>query len=120
MQGNIYHDFMLRRGIKSNIMHVVGRSYRIETYEIFSPSRLQANIALARQIAMYLAHISFGLSQYEVGNLFHRDRKTVSHACKLIEDMREQSDFDCLLAILENTVLCLHKAMLDGGGMSNE
>ncbi len=114
MDGQVYYDFILKRAMRSAVIHVVSNSYQLEMGQILSPSRLQANIALARQTAMYLAHIGFGLSQYEVGSLFHRDRKTVAHACQVIEDLREKPEFDLRLAVLESAVLCLHL------GTSNE
>ena len=50
---------------------------------------------------MYLTHIAGGLSLSEVGRLFARDRTTVAHACALVEDRRDDPDFDRCLAILE-------------------
>ncbi|MEQ8823668.1 MAG: hypothetical protein RIC14_04770 [Filomicrobium sp.] len=37
----------------------------------------------------------------EVGRIFERDRTTVSHACALIEDRRDEPIFDQLLEMLE-------------------
>jgi chromosomal replication initiation ATPase DnaA len=50
---------------------------------------------------MYLAHVAGGLSMREVGRLFSRDRTTVAHACALVEDRRDDPQFDRALAILE-------------------
>jgi len=57
--------------------------------------------AFARQIAMYLAHVVFGLTLTEVGAAFGRDRTTVRHACALVEDRRDQPGFELALAALE-------------------
>ena len=57
-------------------------------------SRCRKQTALARQLAMYLAHVVLGRSLTEIGNAFGRDRTTVSHACALIEDMRDDPAFD--------------------------
>ena len=66
--------------------------------------------AFARQIAMYLAHVGFGLSMAEVGKAFGRDRTTVVHACHLIEDRRDERRFDDLLDQLEQAAVALHAA----------
>lgn len=64
-------------------------------------SRLNAEVALARQIAMYLCHTMFGILMTEVGYHFKRDRTTVAHACALVEDKRDDLSFDVLLCQLE-------------------
>jgi chromosomal replication initiation ATPase DnaA len=42
-----------------------------------------------------------GLSMSEVGRGFGRDRTTVLHACHLIEDMRDDEEFDAIVAMAE-------------------
>jgi len=66
--------------------------------------------AFARQIAMYLAHVGFGLSMAEVAKAFGRDRTTVVHACHLIEDRRDDSRFDVMLDHLEQAAVALRAA----------
>lgn len=66
--------------------------------------------AFARQIAMYLAHVGFGLSMAEIGRAFGRDRTTVVHACHLIEDRRDEVRFDQLLDHLEQAAIALRAA----------
>ena len=63
-----------------------------------------ASVALARQTAMYLAHVTFGLTYSEVGQLFSRDRTTVAHACSTIEDLRDDPTVDRTLSVLESTL----------------
>ena len=57
--------------------------------------------ARARQLAMYLSHVVYGRSLAEIGNAFGRDRTTVSYACALIEDMRDDQRFDEEVCALE-------------------
>ncbi len=64
-------------------------------------TRSKADVALARQVAMYLAHTKFGISFTEVGEQFGRDRSTVSHACRLVEDKRDDDRFDQQLVRME-------------------
>lgn len=58
-------------------------------------------VAFARQLAMYLTHVVFGLTLTEVGACFERDRTTVRHACALVEDRRDQQAFDLSISALE-------------------
>jgi len=66
--------------------------------------------AFARQIAIYIAHVGFGLSMADIGKAFGRDRTTVVHACHLIEDRRDDSRFDVLLDHLEQAAGALRAA----------
>jgi len=58
-------------------------------------------VAFARQLAMYLTHVGFGLNLTQVGACFERDRTTVRHACALVEDRRDQPAFDFAVSALE-------------------
>ncbi len=64
-------------------------------------------IARARQTAMYLAHVAFGLSLTRVGICFGRDRTTVRHACALIEDRRDDPRLEFGLTALEAGLLAV-------------
>lgn len=66
--------------------------------------RSTALVAQARQLAMYLAHVALGLPQTEVARAFRRDRTTVAHACRKIEDLRDRSAFDEDVSRLEHCV----------------
>lgn len=66
--------------------------------------RSTAPVAQARQLAMYLAHVAMGLPQTEVARAFRRDRTTVAHACRRIEDLRDRSAFDADVSRLEQCV----------------
>jgi hypothetical protein len=70
-------------------------------------SRGRARVALARQVAMYLAHVACGLTLTDTGKLFGRDRTTVAHACGVIEDRRDDPLFDRALDLLEWAVPAL-------------
>lgn len=63
----------------------------------------RGNVAtsFARQIAMYLTHVAFGMSLQRVATSFGRDRSTVAYACHLIEDRRDDAKLDDLLDQLE-------------------
>ena len=67
--------------------------------------------AEARQVAMYLAHVVFGLSYTRVGICFGRDRTTVRHACALVEDRRDDPARDMALSALECGLVALSHAL---------
>jgi chromosomal replication initiation ATPase DnaA len=67
----------------------VAAVFEVEVRDLDSETRGSPRAAFARQVAMYLAHVVCGLSLTEVGTLFARDRTTVSHACSVVEDRRD-------------------------------
>ena len=73
---------------------LVAREKNVSVRMLTHRSRCRKQTALARQLAMYLAHVVLGRSLTEIGDAFGRDRTTVSHACGLIEDMRDDPAFD--------------------------
>lgn len=73
---------------------LVAREKKVSIPMLTHRSRCRKKTALARQLAMYLAHVVLGRSLTEIGEAFGRDRTTVSHACALIEDMRDDPAFD--------------------------
>lgn len=66
-----------------------------------APTRCRVQVAFARQVAMYLAHAVFGLRYAAIGRLCGRDHTTVAHACRVIEQRRDDPDFDRMLELLE-------------------
>jgi chromosomal replication initiation ATPase DnaA len=71
-------------------------------------------VARARQIAIYLAHVGFGLNYTHLGEAFGRDRTTIRHACSRIEDARDEIRFDRALDFLEDA-LRLHADQVAAG-----
>ena len=92
-----------REAIEQAVIQVFGIAYR----DLRRTTRGRAKVALARQVAMYLAHVGCGLSLTETGRLFQRDRTTVAHACGVIEDRRDDPIFDRALDLLEWAVPAL-------------
>ena len=85
----------------------VAYAFDVPVEEIAAPTRRSAKVALARQVAMYLAHVAFELSLARVGDAFGRDRTTAAYACHRIEDRRDEPGFDGFLDALE---ACLRAA----------
>ncbi|MBN9444923.1 MAG: chromosomal replication initiator DnaA [Bosea sp.] len=74
-------------------------------------SRGRKPVANARQRAMYLAHVTFGLSLTRVGACFGRDRTTVRHACALVEDSRDDPRCELGLDMLEEALLAIESSL---------
>jgi chromosomal replication initiation ATPase DnaA len=87
-------------------------AFMVRTGELWSDTRGSSHAAVARQVAMYLAHVAWGLSFTEVGHVFARDRTTVAHACGQVEDRRDDVDFDRSLDLLEGVLRALLLASL--------
>lgn len=80
---------------------LVAAAHGVTVEQLLQANRGPADLALARQLAMYLAHTLLRRNMAEVGVLFGRDRTTVAHACALIEDRRERARFDEMVADIE-------------------
>lgn len=80
---------------------VTAAAFAVPVGELAASTRRSPYIAFARQSAMYLAHVAFGLSYSEIGRGFHRDRTTAAYACRLVEDRRDDPAIDAVLGALE-------------------
>ena len=89
------------RHLRQILDQAVARVFGIAGHELWIATRGSPRAAGARQAAMYLAHVGFGLNLARVGRLFGRDRKTVAHACDRIEERRADAVLDRALEVLE-------------------
>ena len=80
---------------------LASRAFGVDVRDLRAPVRCRQRVSRARQIAVYLAHVSFGVSYKEAAQAFGRDPSTVRHACTRIEDARDDADFDHTLLRLE-------------------
>jgi len=88
-----------------NIQKTVADFYKIKVADMYSKRR-PANIAMPRQVAMYLAKELTHKSLPEIGDQFGgRDHTTVLHAVRKISDLRgKQADLNHTLHVLEQTL----------------
>jgi len=93
------------------VERAVAIAFEVPLRELRATTRRKARTAFARQVAMYLVHVAYGLTLTQVGSLFGRDRTTVAHACIIIEDRRDDLAFDVLLDDLETAVVRLSSAL---------
>lgn len=82
-------------------------AFAIPVGELIAGTRRPPYVAFARQSAMYLAHVTFGLNYAEVGRAFGRDRTTAAYACRLIEERRDDPAVDAVLGSLESACFAL-------------
>ncbi len=80
---------------------VVAQVFALPPDDLLRTTRGRAGVALARQIAMYLAHVVGGQTLTDIGQHFRRDRTTVAHACRLVEARRDDPSFDRVVELLE-------------------
>lgn len=61
-----------------------------------------------RQVAMYVCHVAYSMPMGEVAQAFGRDRTTVGHACRMVEDRRDDRAYDTFVAIVERMASAVH------------
>ncbi|MQT12339.1 helix-turn-helix domain-containing protein [Segnochrobactrum spirostomi] len=88
---------VLRRLLEATVAVTFG----LAPGELVAPTRRTAPIAFARQVAIYSAHTVAGLSLNRAGRLFGRDRTTAAHACRVVEDRRDDPEVERRVAAVE-------------------
>ncbi len=83
------------------VVRLVSNSQNLEEAAVMDTNRGSSDISRARQIAMYLLHTSLSMPYGTVAKLFGRDRTTVAHACRTIEDLRDVPASDDEIVKLE-------------------
>ena len=81
---------------------MVAAAFGVPLAELRATTRRPRAVAFARQSAMYLAHVVFGLTLTDVGRAFGRDRTTAAYACELVENLRDDPVLDAALEALEH------------------
>lgn len=81
----------------------------VESGAVLATSRGEAPIAYARQLAVYLAHVTLGYDLTRLSHVFGRDRATLRHALRRVEDDRDDPDFDQRVACLEGILAPLRR-----------
>ena len=90
--------------ICDGVTDIVAALFNVSGRELRSPGRSMLAISRVRQIAMYVAHVTLRLTMRDVGLGFGRDRTTVLYACHQIEDLREEEEFDDIVARVEQVM----------------
>ena len=90
--------------IQPGLCAIVSAAYGLRPDDLRSQSRGRADVAFARQVLMYLAHTRLRLPYVAAGLLVGRDRTTARHACRRIEDSREDPRVDLIIDHLERAL----------------
>lgn len=83
------------------MIDIAAELFNVSSKEIRLPGRSTLPVSRVRQVAMYVSHVVLRLTMSDVGVGFGRDRTTVQHACQVIEDLRDEREFDLLVAKVE-------------------
>ncbi len=107
-------DRNLRRSIAycDGLIDILCAYFDVSGRAIRSPKRQSLAVARVRQIGMYVANVVLGINMTTIGHGFGRNKSTVIHACHLIEDMRDDEEFDQIIARLEAIVHAAFKFSL--------
>ena len=85
---------------RARLYRAVAAAFDVPIEELEGRCR-RADVALARQTAMYLAHVVLAMTHADIGRMFGRDRTTAAHACRIVEDLRDEPRIDALIEALE-------------------
>ncbi len=107
------------RLLYSFVNQMVAAAFEIKADALMHNQRGDARTSRARQIAMYLINTSLSQSFVEVAAFYGRDRTTVSHACTVVEELRDIAEFDTRLSELEKTITTVLKLIKTGEEVCN-
>lgn len=99
-----------------SLIDITSALFGISSKELRQTGKPCLAVARIRQLAMYVAHVTLHLSMKEVGVGFARDRTTVLHACHLIEDLRDDPEFDRLTVMTERIACAAFRGRLEIAG----
>lgn len=87
------------------MIDIAAALFNVPSKAIREPGRSPLGVSRVRQVAMYVAHVVLRLNMSVIGKAFGRDRTTVLYACQLIEDLRDDPDFDRIITMTERVAL---------------
>lgn len=87
------------------MIDIASALFGISGKELREPGRSNSAVTRVRHIAMYVTHVSLGLTMKEVGYGFARDKTTVMYGCHLIEDLRDDPEFDRIVGTAEKVAV---------------
>lgn len=87
------------------MIDITAALFNVSSKELRKPGRSSLSVSRVRQVAMYVAHVILRLNMGDIGKAFGRDRTTVLYACHLIEDLRDDDEFDRIITMTERVAL---------------
>lgn len=89
------------QGVAALVVEMVALATATPRSEILGVRHRARAAVQARQMAMYLIYVIFQWPLDRIGAAFGRDRTTAGHACRQVEDMRDDRHTDEMLDRLE-------------------
>ena len=86
------------------VNQMVAVAFELKPHELIDGERGNLRRSRARQIAMYLMNVALSRTFMEIGNYYGRDRTTVSHACRVVDSLRDIPAFDDRLEEFEKSI----------------
>ncbi len=83
------------------LTQLVAQERCVSMTKMLRHSRGSGRAASARQLAIYLSHVLLERPQEVVADLFSRDRSTVVHSVKTVEDRRDDPRLEAEIARIE-------------------
>jgi hypothetical protein len=87
------------------MIDIAAALFNVSGKDLRKPGRSSLGVSRVRQVAMYVCHVVLRLNMGDIGKAFGRDRTTVVHACHLIEDLRDDRDFERIITTTERVAL---------------
>jgi hypothetical protein len=94
------------------LIDICSALFSVSGKDLRRSGRTSLDVSRVRQIAMYVAHVVLRLNMSDIGRGFGRDRTTVIHSCHLIEDLRDDEDFDGIVSMVERVALAAFRYRL--------
>ena len=102
-------DIILERTISKQLAarfvnQMIAAAYEISGERLLIRDRGVVKVNRPRQISMYLMNTVLSFKFTEIAEFYDKDRTTVSHACGVIEELRDNPRFDRRMCEFENTI----------------
>ena len=86
------------------VNQIVAVYFQLPSELLLKFARGKASATRARQVSIYLMHTTLSFSFTQIAKIYGKDRTTIAHACRLIEDLRDDPEFDNRLVEFELTI----------------
>jgi chromosomal replication initiator protein len=78
--------FKIRTKNEFEVIDAVCKALNVSKSDLLGKCRVR-DLAIARQIAMYLIRKYHGLTLKNIGKLFNKDHSTVIYSCEMVEEL---------------------------------
>lgn len=109
-----------RQGQFNLVAAYVHATRQVRPEYLLGPSRGSRHLSQARQELYYLSHVGFGLSFTQIGDLTTRDRTSVAHGVRQVEDSRDDPQRDRALHFAEAALVAFFEANWEAANDTGE